>query len=572
MPWVKELSDPQALKRCIRDLVTLSTLPAIWRSYNPRQIADSLAAALLPMISADVIYVVVPEVSDQLPLEVIRTANVISVETFGRIKKILRELSVGRRDKIAIVDDNPLGAGSLRITAVPIGFGSDAVIMAGSASPNFLTDAHRVLLGIAANNATIAIQRRHSEAEQRRLVILTERSSEFIGYTDGAGNLIHLNAAGFKLVGLSGMEEAKEYSFFDFINSGERTRVRQELLAIVRRGGRWSGEVNFSHFKTGEIIPLLVDWFSIADTHSCRPMNIAVVGRDLRERKKLEAELRKLNESLELRVALRTEELEDALKRLTFEASERVRAEAHAHALHLDLLHSSRVSMAGQMAGALAHELNQPLTAVTNSINAGRRLLVKRGLEPVDTLREILEEAADEALRASEIIRQLRKFVTRGETEMCIENLPILIREASELASSGASGHGAEVSLHFDPRAESVFGNRVQLQQVIMNLMRNAFEAMVQSQRRELDVTTNLLEDGMIEVIIADSGPGLPYEIAENLFQPFHTTKSNGMGLGLFICRSIIVSHRGALRYQSNPKGGTLFRMTLPVNAGRWIK
>ncbi len=183
----------------------------------------------------------------------------------------------------------------------------------------------------------------------------------------------------------------------------------------------------------------------------------------------------------------------------------------------------------------------------------------------VDTVRDVLGEAADQALRAGEIIRRLRDFVTRGETEMRIENLPELIREATDLALVGTGPHGVQVRLRFDPRADAVLANRVQLQQVMLNLIRNAQEAMAQSEWRELEVVTARLDHKSIEVAVADRGSGLPDGIVEHLFEPFHTTKIDGMGLGLSICRSIVEAHRGELRYEPNRGGGAIFRMTLPV-------
>jgi C4-dicarboxylate-specific signal transduction histidine kinase len=242
-----------------------------------------------------------------------------------------------------------------------------------------------------------------------------------------------------------------------------------------------------------------------------------------------------------------------------------VRADARAQELQLELFHSSRLSAAGQMAGALAHELNQPLTAFTNSVNAGRRLIANGAQHRIDTVRDVLDEAVDQALRAGEILRRLREFVTRGETEMRLESLPSLIREASDLASAGTGPHGVQVRLNFDPRAETVLGSRIQLQQVILNLIRNAHEAMSLSEWRELDVTTARLEDGSIEIAVADRGSGLPDEVVQHLFEPFRSTKRSGMGLGLSICRSIVEAHGGKLQYQPNEGGGAIFRITLPI-------
>lgn len=564
MPWVDELSEPQELRRCIRDLVALSTLPAIWKDYDTRQIADSVAAAMLSMLNADVICVSVPGLRDEAAAEVVRTSQTVSSRPSGHVERILRGAWRGSREQISAID-NPLGRGTLRIAAAPMGFGGNARIVAGSLNPQFPSETHRLLLGIAANQATLAMQRRQAEAEQRRLVSVIERSSEFIGFADLEGTPQYVNKAALDLLGLSDTEEVQRLSIFDFMAPHERTRALHEALPMVMGTGRWLGELDFRHFKTGEIIPFLVDWFRIDDKRTGHPTNMATVSHDLRPQKQLEGDLRRLNESLEQRVTERTSELAEALERLTLEAEERRCADVRAQQLQAELHHASRLSAAGQMAAALAHELNQPLTAVTNLVNAGRRMMASDAPHRVDTVRGVLGQAAEQALRAGEIIRRLREFVTHGATEMRIENLPELIREASDLASAGNGPHRVHVRLNFDPRAEVVFANRIQLQQVMVNLIRNAHEAMVQSEWRELEVVTARLGDKWIEITVADRGSGLPDNIVEHLFKPFHTTKVDGMGLGLSICRSIVEAHRGKLGYEPNCGGGAIFRVTLPV-------
>jgi C4-dicarboxylate-specific signal transduction histidine kinase len=395
------------------------------------------------------------------------------------------------------------------------------------------------------------------------MIELIERSSEFVGVSDLAGKPRYLNAAGFELVGLSNLEQASRMSILDFLAPEERSRAEAELMPHVIESGRWFGELNFCHFKTGENIPFLVDWFRIDDVRSGRPMDIATVSRDLRGQKKLEADLRGLNGSLERRVTERTSELAQALDRLTIESLERTRSDARAQELQLALFHASRLSTAGQMAGALAHELNQPLTAFTNSVNAARRLAAKRPLQRVDTLCEVLEEAVAQALRAGEIIRRLREFVTRGETELRIENLSDLIREACHLAFAGMAAHGNKVELLLDKRAETILANKIQLQQVILNLLRNAFEA--QSEGPDVKLTTRKLDDGGTDISIADRGPGVPAEMIEHLFEPFYTTKRDGMGLGLSISRTIVEAHGGKLKCEPNPGGGAIFCIMLPL-------
>jgi C4-dicarboxylate-specific signal transduction histidine kinase len=190
--------------------------------------------------------------------------------------------------------------------------------------------------------------------------------------------------------------------------------------------------LDFQHFQTGETIPFFVDWFRIDDPRTGRPMNLATVSRDLRDQKKLEADLRQVNESLERRVIERTTEL-------SAQIAARERADARARDLQQELLHASRLSVAGQMAGALAHEINQPLTALTNTVNAVRRMMANGNAHRIDAYHEIMDEAVELALRTGRIIGHLREFVTRDEAEMRIETLSVLIRDASDFALAGSA-------------------------------------------------------------------------------------------------------------------------------------
>jgi C4-dicarboxylate-specific signal transduction histidine kinase len=178
--------------------------------------------------------------------------------------------------------------------------------------------------------------------------------------------------------------------------------------------------------------------------------------------------------------------------------------------------------------------------------------------------REVADEAAGQAMRASEIIRRLRQFVTRDETERRIEELPSMIKEAGALVLSGVAPFLARLNFRFDDRATDVWVNRVQIQQVLVNLIRNAFEAMADQDRREVTLSTRLLDSNMVEITVADIGPGIPGDIAGRLFEPFVSSKHDGMGLGLSISRSIIEAHDGQLVAERNPEGGTVFRFTLP--------
>lgn len=246
--------------------------------------------------------------------------------------------------------------------------------------------------------------------------------------------------------------------------------------------------------------------------------------------------------------------------------TERHEADARLQDLQAELTHISRLSAMGEMASTLAHELNQPLSAVANYLRGTRRFL-ERGETDVSMLAEALDKASNQALRAGDIIRRLRDFVARGETEKSVGSLSNLVEEATALALVGAKERGVEVRYRFDPKANLVIADRVQIQQVLVNLVRNAIDAMEHSERREVLIASRPAPDEMVEVSVTDTGSGLSPEVKEGLFRPFFTTKSQGMGVGLSICRTIVESHGGRIWAEANPKGGTIFRFTLPVGS-----
>jgi two-component system sensor kinase FixL len=240
----------------------------------------------------------------------------------------------------------------------------------------------------------------------------------------------------------------------------------------------------------------------------------------------------------------------------------RQETEARLQELQSELVHISRLSAMGEMASTLAHELNQPLSAIGNYLKGARRL-APRGGKDTERAMEAMDKAADQALRAGQIIRRLRDFVARGEAEPRIESLSKLVEEASALALVGAKEHGVRTHLRFAPDLDLVLADKVQIQQVLLNLIRNAIDAMGAVSRRELSVIITPDEPGYVRVSVLDSGPGISPEIAGQLFQPFVSTKTDGMGVGLSISRTIIESHGGRIWVEPNPGGGAAFHFTL---------
>ena len=243
--------------------------------------------------------------------------------------------------------------------------------------------------------------------------------------------------------------------------------------------------------------------------------------------------------------------------------TERQQTRARMQELQDELLHVSRLRSMGQMAAALAHELNQPLTATANYVAATTRLL--GAAEPdLAQARRALTLASAQTQRSGEIIRRLRAFVARGEPARRPEALDNLIEEASALALAGLGERGVVVKFALEPDLPQVAADRVQVQQVLLNLIRNAVEAMDDGERRELTLGAALW-DCMVAVSVADTGSGISPVIEAQLFQPFVTTKSDGMGIGLSVCRAIVEAHGGRLWAEANPGGGSVFRFTLPT-------
>lgn len=248
--------------------------------------------------------------------------------------------------------------------------------------------------------------------------------------------------------------------------------------------------------------------------------------------------------------------------------TERQEAQRRLSELQSELAHMGRATALGEMASTLAHELNQPLTAVANYLKGSRRLLDSGGAEAVSMASEALDLAADQALRAGEIIRRLREFVARGETERRVEPLNRLVEEAGALALIGAQESGVRAEFAFDPAAEFVLADRIQIQQILVNLIRNAMDAMHDSPRRDLTVTTHRLDRDTVRIDVADTGPGIAPAIADQLFQPFVTTKTQGLGVGLSISRTIAEAQGGRLWADAARGGGAVFHLTLKAVSG----
>ncbi len=243
--------------------------------------------------------------------------------------------------------------------------------------------------------------------------------------------------------------------------------------------------------------------------------------------------------------------------------TERQATQRRLHDLQAELAHVGRVTAMGTLATALAHELNQPLTAIANYVESARDLLHEPSDQVLGAVREALDECAAQSVRAGQIVRRLRDYISRGDIDRKPESLRQLVSEASVLAMIGAGERGVEIEVALDPECDTVLVDRIQVQQVVLNLVRNAFEAMADFTHRRVQVSSCREKSGKVRVTIADSGPGLNPELAGRLFQPFNSTKDLGMGLGLSICHTIIHGHAGRIWAEPSDLGGTAFHFTL---------
>jgi two-component system sensor kinase FixL len=252
--------------------------------------------------------------------------------------------------------------------------------------------------------------------------------------------------------------------------------------------------------------------------------------------------------------------------------TERQQTLARLQELQENLLHVSRLRSMGQMAAALSHELNQPLTAITNYLNAAQRLLDQEAPD-MARVRQALSLAAAQGMRSGEIIRRLRAFVARGAVTRQAEAVAKLVEEAVALALVGSRHRGVEVRFDVPPDLPPVWADRVQIQQVLLNLIRNAMEAMDGRDVRRLTIDA-VERDGLVEIAVTDTGSGIPPDVTAQLFQPFITTKEDGMGIGLSVCRTIVEAHGGRIWVEPGAEAGSVFRFSVPivepaVDAGR---
>ena len=241
-----------------------------------------------------------------------------------------------------------------------------------------------------------------------------------------------------------------------------------------------------------------------------------------------------------------------------------LRARERIEELQSELMQVARASAVGEMGSTLAHELTQPLSAVSGFVEASAELLDRSDGEVPPRVREYMDQAVAQAMRAGAVVRLLREFTSRGDTERSIEDINAVVEEICALATLGTATDAIDLELNLAADPPPVLIDHIQIQQVVLNLMRNSIDALRNCESRTITVATQSRGD-MVEVVVGDNGPGLPPEIGERVFEPFVSTKPDGIGIGLSICRTIVEAHGGRIAVDTDRKRGAEFRFSVPI-------
>jgi two-component system, LuxR family, sensor kinase FixL len=247
--------------------------------------------------------------------------------------------------------------------------------------------------------------------------------------------------------------------------------------------------------------------------------------------------------------------------------TEKQKVEQRVHELQEELIHAARLASLGEITSMVAHEVNQPLSASGTYLEVARELLNSndegaraKGLKAID-------QANAQIKRVGDTVRRIREFARKKTPELALEDINRIIEEANAIAAVGSKARSIRTTFNLSSARPQAMIDRIQIQQVVMNLVRNAIDAMTGHNRREMILQSQITDDNEVEINVIDSGPGVSEVAAKKLFTPFVTTKKDGTGLGLAICRTIVEAHGGKLWHEKNDVGGATFKFTLPMKA-----
>ena len=362
-------------------------------------------------------------------------------------------------------------------------------------------------------------KRKQTEERIKTFAFAIENSYDGVLFVDVSGNITFANKTALGVLGYT-WDELRQLNVAQLDEASDTAKkIKEETMS----SGGWSGEL-VSRKKNGELFPVFVTTSLVKDGNG----NIVAIMshfRDITEHKKIEAALK---------------------------------------ATEAELVHVSRIAVLGQITAAVAHEVNQPLGAILNRASAAQMILSQSNPD-IKRVQTILAKIVEEDERAGSVIRKIRELARKDAPQNELLDVDIIIRQVAAIINSREILKGAKVDLDLRPPRKFVLGDKIQLQQVLLNLITNAVEAGVDKSARKIRIISEVHDSGLVTVSVSDSGLGIDEKEIEKLFQPFYTTKTEGLGIGLFICRSIIQAHGGSLTARNNPDKGATFYFSLPI-------
>jgi signal transduction histidine kinase len=371
-------------------------------------------------------------------------------------------------------------------------------------------------------------------AEVQKQASLIESSGFFVGYGSAVGHFHYLNLAARRLAGIEPDANISAYQMNDLYRPEDRNLYASIVLPALLRDGRWEGECVVRNMKTGADVDVMQTVFFDSDRNVAASTGVTIICRDITEYKR-----------------------QMTIQKEAEEALQKARAE---------LAHVARLTTMGEFAASIAHELNQPLMAIVTSAETCLLRLAKEPPE-LDKAQEAAERVVRNGHRAAHVVKSIRAMIQKSEPSMEPLDINSVVRDVLDLLLLELRRHGVSVNLELRSDLKPVIGDRVQLEQVVMNLVTNGIEAMsgVWGGQRILRVVTQPGEDANVLIEIEDSGAGMDRAKADRIFEPFFTTKNHGIGMGLPICRSIVEAHSGRLWVTPRLDRGSVFHLTLPM-------
>jgi PAS domain S-box-containing protein len=582
----KQVEDParqiKRLQRCMNDLISLLALAAIWRGSEPSQVVETLLDVLLNMLSLDFAYARLNDAFGAMPVEILRVADDSKINLSPWELRVLlgnpsADYARGSLPQIR----NGLGVEGVSILPAPLGVqGEIGVIVLGSNRAGFPEQTESLLLSVAANQASIGLQEARLLSEQKRISTQLDRR-----VAERTAELAASNEELRKEVAERGLaEERLNQAHAQVVRSEERWRSVFENsavgVALTDLNGRFIA-TNPVYQKTLGYTEDELQQFTFLDiTHEENlKYDRLLIGELLdgtREQFQIEKQYRRKDGQPvwvrnNVSVVPGTDRVHRFLMTLSEDITERKLSEEALAKARSELAEVARITSLGVLTASIAHEVNQPLSGIIT--NAGTCLRMLSADPPnIDGARETARRTIRDGRRASDVITRLRTLYSKKEPSPESMDLNEAAREVTALSLTEIQKDAVLLRYELADNLPPVVGDRIQLQQVILNLLRNAADAMstIDDRPRELLIKTERDEANRVRLSVKDSGVGVTPQAADKIFESFYTTKTDGMGIGLSVSRSIIEAHQGRLWATPNDGPGSTFSFTIPCGLEGW--